>query len=236
VITAPSSKLTGDSRPYWATAEVCGCPCGVLICAICPHSAPDEVFSSLHREEQLYAERFQGDRRREWISGRHCLRAALSSFSPATDPILSLPTGAPVPPPGVAVSISHKAALTVALATDAHQGVGIDVECAEGADERLAMKVMTDGERLRGRGIVGSNAVFFVSTHFAVKEAIYKAVSAADQSRLDFEEIELDVPVERLTNRADWISVPARVKGLGQGIRAAILQDGRWVVAVASRG
>jgi 4'-phosphopantetheinyl transferase EntD len=136
----------------------------------------------------------------------------------------------------MAGSISHKAALTVALATDAHQGVGIDVECAEGADERLATKVLTDGERRRGRGIVGSNAAFFVSMHFAVKEAIYKAASAADQSRIDFEEIELDVPVERLTNGADWISVPARVKGLDQAIRAAILQDGRWVVAVASRG
>jgi 4'-phosphopantetheinyl transferase EntD len=136
----------------------------------------------------------------------------------------------------VAASISHKAALTVALATDAHQGVGIDVECAEGSDERLATKVLTDGERIRCKGFVGSTAAFFVSTHFAVKEAIYKAVSAADQTRIDFEEIELDVPVERLTNGGDWISVPARVKGLGQGIRAAILQDGRWVVAVASRG
>jgi 4'-phosphopantetheinyl transferase EntD len=205
------------------------------VSAICPGDVPDDVLRALHPEERQYAESLQGERRREWVSGRYCLAAALARFSAAPTALLTLPSGAPNVPPGTAGSISHKSALTFALAADRHRNVGIDVECVEDPNEQLAIKILTPAERSCLANVAEAKISLWVTAHFAVKEAIYKALPTDEQSLIEFELIELGVPAEKLTDEADWISVSVKITDGDQRISAAILQDGKWVIAAASR-
>ena len=235
MISAPSVKIAGEPRPHWRRAQLPDCPYGTLLSVICPGDVPDDVMGALHPEERRYAQTLQGERRREWVSGRYCLSAALSQISAAQTPLLTLASGAPAVPSGTAGSISHKSALTVALAAGRRRNVGIDVDSTEGSDERLASKILTPAERSYLADVAEPRISLWITAHFAIKEAIYKALSADAQSSIEFELIELAVPTEKLTDDADWITVPVKITDGDQQISAAILQDGKWVIAVASR-
>lgn len=235
MLTPPSVRLIGQGRPYWTPVELRGCPHGTLVCAVCSGSVPDVVLRALHPAERKHAATLQGNRHREWIAGRHCLASALSRLSAARTPLLSLPSGAPAVPAGFTGSISHKGPLTVALATGMVQGIGIDVECAEDSDIKLAERVLTVAERFAIGELDERSIALLVVTHFAAKEAIYKAMSPTEQPDLDFETIEMLMPPLQSIKQDEWVAVAARVRGRECGIRTALFIDDKWVIAVASR-
>jgi 4'-phosphopantetheinyl transferase EntD len=184
------------------------------------------------RTVSLLVELDPANRRREWIAGRLCLAEACARFSSARTAILPGPLGAPSMPEGLSGSISHKGPLVVALAANSQGGIGVDVECVEETDDRLAAKVLTARERtaLPGRDVLCD--AHFVAMHFATKEAIYKALTPAYQATIDFHQIELRFPQ---MNPGTWLSVNATVRSCSDIIRVAALVDDDWIIAAARR-
>ena len=165
-----------------------------------------------------------------------CLTTALAHLAAPRVPVLSAASGAPIVPLGFAGSISRKGPLTLAVATVAVQGVGIDVECAQETDQKLAERILTTAERSRLNQIDGARATLFITAHFAMKEAVYKALRVEDQQSVDFEEVELTTLPEQFTLPRSWTPVATRVARGGCAVRIAVLLlDQDWVIAVASR-
>lgn len=208
---------------------------GTLVTAVCPGEVPDAVHLTLHSLEREYAAKLQGDRRREWLAGRHCLAAALGAC-PSREPILTAPSGAPLLAAGIVGSISHKGPLSVGLAAVGCQGVGVDVECAEEGDIRLSQKVLNSDE-LRVLETISeeSVALLFVVLHFAVKEAVYKSFDPPVQEELDFDQIQLCLDPHDLGRQAEWLPVPVRLRSESANVTASILLDGKWLLAVCKR-
>jgi len=78
-------------------------------------------------------------------------------------------------------------------------GVGLDMVELERVDKllagsagsRFAARVLTEGERERGRGMSGRRLTEFVSGRFAAKEAIVKALGCGIGSAVGFQDIEV---------------------------------------------
>jgi phosphopantetheine--protein transferase-like protein len=231
---APSTHVAGKPRPNWSTAEVEGCPFGLLLAAVCPGSVPSSVFNELLQEEITYASELQSPkRRREWVAGRFCLARALQTFPTArSSPILPMTSGAPTAPAGFAASISHKGPLAMALVAETRGGLGVDVDCVSSWDAALERKVLTPGERARLGDRGEQETARFVLAHFSVKEAVYKALLPSEQDTLEFDDIEL--VIDRIDNQI-WLTPSATLAGRTAVVRAAFLLDDDWVVAAAFR-
>src|SRR5262245_43476885 len=115
--------LSGSS---WQRHEVL-CPVGTLIGAVCPGAIPPGIAALLHPKEREFAAGRSGDAVRQWTAGRYCLAAALKAHN-VTCPVLAGPSGKPLLPIGITASISHKQSVSVAIATTAFDGIGIDIE------------------------------------------------------------------------------------------------------------
>ncbi|MCU0635522.1 MAG: 4'-phosphopantetheinyl transferase superfamily protein [Gemmatimonadaceae bacterium] len=140
-------------------------------------------------------------RRAAFLSGRHALRVALAEVAP---PLRDVPlprdsAGAPVLPPGVIGSISHKGVRAVALADRrrAHvryDALGVDVEAfiprAPTAPD-IARKVLTDAERAAVASLEGAMRDRAVLVRFSLKEALYKAVAPLAGRWIGFQEAEI---------------------------------------------
>ncbi|WP_437334273.1 4'-phosphopantetheinyl transferase family protein [Sorangium sp. So ce394] len=233
VVRAPSPLIVGALRPHWTTAEVAGCPFGVLVAALCPGRAPDEVVASLDVEEQAYANALpSSSRRSEWLGGRLCLAKAIARCSTVRSPMLSTTSGAAVLPEGLAGSVSHKGAVAVALAAQVRGGLGVDVECISERDASLERKVLTAAERARLRERTDISAAQYVTAHFSLKEAIYKALEPKEQMDLEFDDI--DIQLVTLTQQV-WLSPAVKLLTRQSVVRTGILLDGDWVLAAALR-
>jgi enterobactin synthetase component D len=123
-------------------------------------------------------------RKREFIAGRAALRSLLGE--PVA--IVADDRGAPVLPAGWVGSISHKADRAAALIAPAGDGfVGLDIELAAPPRQPIEKRILTAREQQRindGRD---------VTLHFAIKEAIYKAVDPMVRRYVGFTEVELEI-------------------------------------------
>lgn len=186
-------------------------PHGHVAAVLLPFASPeknlDEALAegerSLHAAERELAHNLAVPRRLSFVGGRVALRAALSAVSPATreHPVLRTLRGAPLLPPGILGSVSHKRRLAVALAalpTREINTVGIDIE--EIPDEAdllrhdLAPKILTPFERRELITLESRDALAYreaVRLRFALKEAVYKAIDPHVQRYVRFQEVEV---------------------------------------------
>jgi phosphopantetheine--protein transferase-like protein len=167
------------------------------------HDALAQGANALLAAERELAQALAVPRRISFIGGRVALRAALSSVLPATRelPVLRTARGAPLLPPGILGSVSHKRRLAVALAalpTSDAQTLGIDIE--ETPDERdlarsdLAPKILTPFERRELVELEARDALAYreaVRLRFALKEAVYKCIDPHVQRYVRFQEVEV---------------------------------------------
>jgi enterobactin synthetase component D / holo-[acyl-carrier protein] synthase len=148
--------------------------------------------AALHPNEGAFALAQPPARRASWVGGRIALRAALEAARiEAPDAILANPRGAPLLPPGVVGSVSHKRTIAVALvARAATATVGIDVEEIRPLRGDIASRVLTPDEiaHLPADGPARDAAVLL---RFSAKEAIYKALDPWVQRFVGFEEASL---------------------------------------------
>ena len=123
-------------------------------------------------------------RRRELVAGRAAMRMLLGEPLP----ILADDRGAPILPAGWVGSISHKAERAAALLAAAGDGfVGLDIEQAAPSRLPIERRILTAAEQQRVRD--GRD----VTLHFAIKEAIYKAIDPIVRRYVGFTEVELDI-------------------------------------------
>jgi len=113
----------------------------------------------------------------------------MRSWLGVATPILSDDRGAPVLPPGWVGSISHKGSRAAALVAPADGAfIGIDLEMATPPRMPIERRILT--ERERGTVQPGTREV---TRHFAIKEAIYKAIDPIVRRYVGFTEVELVV-------------------------------------------
>jgi 4'-phosphopantetheinyl transferase EntD len=147
--------------------------------------------ASLHPDEAAFARTVPEMTRAGWVGGRVALRAALAAAGlEAPGPILATPRGAPLLPPDVVGSVSHKRSIAVALAARASNPsatVGIDVEVIRPLRADIARRVLLPEEQalLPPEGPARDAAVLLA---FSAKEAIYKALDPWVRRFVAFEE------------------------------------------------
>lgn len=148
----------------------------------------DRLDAELFPEEAALIENAVETRQREFATGRHCARRALSRLGVPAVPLLSGPHREPVWPSGVVGSITHCAGYRAA-AVASHErvaAIGIDAEPDEplpagvfeaiaSGDEAVAVKELPSG-------------VAWDRLLFCAKESVYKAWFPIAQRWLGFED------------------------------------------------
>ena len=161
-------------------------------------------------------------RRREFVSGRAALRSLLGE--PVA--IVADDRGAPQLPAGWVGSISHKGERAAALIAPAGQGfVGLDIELAAPPRQPIEKRILTPREQQRvsdGRD---------VTRHFAIKEAIYKAIDPMVRRYVGFTEVELEIAADGscVVHILDASRLPVVVEAWWQE------RDGLWLATARAR-
>lgn len=194
---AERSKLRypGTMKPFTVVLKE-GHPFGLLVGVSLPGSpdpVPPEVLDRLHPAEREAALSLRGYRQPEWVAGRLAANAAVRLLGLRPQPVLSDARGAPLPPEGARVSISHKRTLAVALAARLENGdIGVDLEDVEPARAQVAPKVLTPRELAEVESLPEQRRWTAVLLRFSLKEALYKAIAPRLQRAIGFEEAEVD--------------------------------------------
>ncbi|WP_461412609.1 4'-phosphopantetheinyl transferase family protein [Gemmatimonas sp.] len=214
-----------------------------------PDDAWDERFDravaagTLHPLEASFARSLPVARRATFLAGRQALREALAGldgYGHRFDaPILRTPRGAPALPSGLTGSITHKrtqAKAAVALRTGSLQHLGIDLEHrpteADLARPSIARKILTAREFAHvaqtGHDTLAGRELVLV--HFALKEAVYKAIDPFVERYVRFTEVELE-----LTQGQAAVSLLLPEPAVADvRVHAGWRIDGEWIEAWAS--
>ncbi|MGH7270218.1 MAG: 4'-phosphopantetheinyl transferase family protein [Polyangiaceae bacterium] len=159
----------------------------------------------LRPEEVRIAEAFPPLRRVTWVGGRVALRLALGRAGIEAPLLISSDDrGAPVLPPGIAGSITHKEHIAAALvAREANACIGVDLEPDVVRSQDIADRVLTDGERAQLAGLDAAARGREVLLRFSAKEAIYKALDPFVRRYVGFQEVSVS-PREDGTCAVTW--------------------------------
>ncbi len=142
--------------------------------------------------------------RQAFTAGRVALRAAvrLVGYEHGAFAIGRSGRGAPLLPPGMSGSISHKRSIAIAAATraTASEHLGIDVEDrAKPGDETrpsIASRILTAREQEAIDDLRQHDPLAYrdaVLLRFSLKEAVYKAIDPLVHRYVRFSEVEVDV-------------------------------------------
>jgi 4'-phosphopantetheinyl transferase EntD len=161
-------------------------------------------------------------RKRELVAGRTALRRLLGQRVP----IVPDDRGAPILPAGWVGSISHKGERAAALIAPASDGfVGLDIELAAPARQPIEKRILTPNELDRVRDARD------VTLHFAIKEAIYKAIDPMVRRYVGFTEVELAIARDGscAVRVVDASRLPVVVEAWWQE------RDGLWLATARAR-
>jgi enterobactin synthetase component D len=195
----------------------------------------------LHPLEASLADLLPPPRRSTFVGGRVAMRQALrrAHTDPASiPPVLRSMRGAPLLPPGVAGSISHKKHIALAAVVPrrgALRHVGVDLELRPTASDlerpSIASRVLTDAER--GQLYAASTDELErrerTLVHFAIKEAVYKAIDPFVERYVGFSEVELAVG----SAHAEVTLLLPELSEADVQVHAHWHVDGPWIVASA---
>jgi len=195
----------------------------------------DKLLSVLHPTERHAVETFPEWKKSSWIAGRLAAHEALRRLGFNDNyAVLNDSRGAPLPPSGYTLSISHKkrgpVTLAVALADRSSAiSLGMDIEALWPMRMNIAHLVCTEREILASMGLSQSRRWRDVLLRFSMKEAVYKAVDPFVRRTLDFSELSLDLYED---GRADatW-TVLNPLPNLFLDVRWMLWND--WVLASA---
>ena len=227
-------------------------PGGMLAFMPVSHDAPDG-FADLDSSERALALTMPQPRRDSFVAGRIALRAALRAVRPALaeSALLQSPRGAPQLPSGTSGSVSHKRTRAVALVAPYHdEHVGVDLEMRVRPDtplkdsevrRALARRILTSREQANLHALDDVAHRDVTLLHFALKEAVYKAIDPFVERFVPFTEVEIDInEVETASARevgvAHVTSLLPECKHTPLDVRAAWWLQEDWIVATAVAG
>ena len=217
--------------------------------------SPRDAAERLEPAELELAGTVSPARRDAFVAGRMALRAAVHAVSPRLShaPLLRTGRGAPLLPHGLSGSISHKRTRAVAIAaphdetaTDARTGarVGIDLERRPHEDSArrpddgraLARRILTPREQ---EGIAALDDIAHRDAallHFALKEAVYKAIDPFVERYVRFTEVEIEMAHAGDVLHAGTAGVQLllpELAGAPMSAQVAWYMEPDWIVAIA---
>ena len=150
----------------------------------------DELAETLQPAEKAFAVGLAEARRRTWVGGRVALRQALLRSEIDAPAVLPDARGAPLLPPGVSGSISHKKKWATALvARESVARVGVDIEDDVAGVFDISRRVLRDDEIAELRPLAPEVRAREVLLRFSAKEALYKALDPFVQRYVGFHEV-----------------------------------------------
>ncbi|MGL5858141.1 MAG: 4'-phosphopantetheinyl transferase family protein [Angustibacter sp.] len=158
--------------------------------AVAVEAFDDAVPAPLFPIEERVVARAVERRRREYATGRRCVREALAQLGYATRPLLADEKRAPIWPDGVVGSITHcdgYRAAVVARSADLWT-VGVDAEPHAPLPDGVLASVASAAERVR---LPDTGRVRFDRLLFSAKESVYKAWYPLTGRWLGFENAEV---------------------------------------------
>lgn len=172
-------------------------PCGLCVGVTIPEGEPGiapTTMARLHPDEAVHAATLHPRRRPTWVAGRLALRAALTEIGVTSGPILPNDRGAPLLPPGVVGSISHKSMLAVGLAArESGWTVGIDVEQRRLGKQDISRHVLTPAEMTEVARLDPAAREQEIMLRFSLKESIYKAIDPYLRRFVGFQEVSVAI-------------------------------------------
>ena len=145
-------------------------------------------------EERDFASGLSPRRRRTWVGGRIAMREAFVRAALSPWPVLGDTRGAPVLPPGITGSITHKESLAAALvAREPLARIGVDLELDVARTTDISSRVLADDEAAELAGLNPRAHEREVLLRFSSKEAIYKALDPFVRRFVGFKEVSLSM-------------------------------------------
>jgi enterobactin synthetase component D len=161
---------------------------GVLLPSV--EAEVDAAAEALAPEERNFASGLAPRRRRTWVGGRVAMHEALARAGLATGPVLCDARGAPILPPGVTGSITHKETLAAALvAREPLARIGVDLELDLPRTTDISARVLAQDEAEELAGLDPRAREHEVLLRFSSKEAIYKALDPFVRRYVAFHEV-----------------------------------------------
>ncbi|MBO85430.1 MAG: hypothetical protein CL927_08730 [Deltaproteobacteria bacterium] len=153
-------------------------------------AAPDEqVLQKLHPDERIAASAHRGFRLASFVGGRLAAHGAIQGLGGPFTALHSDTRGAPVPPEGTSLSITHKRRMAIAIAARSELGVlGLDLEDLEPERPGIAKRILRAEEQERIERLPPERQWTAIVLRFSIKEAIYKALAPKLQRYIGFEE------------------------------------------------
>lgn len=191
----------------------------------------DDFTAMLHPAELVCVRDASLGRRREFAAGRECARRAVALLGVAAGPLPADADGAPLWPPGVVGSITHKGAYRAAAVARASDlaGLGIDAEhdapLPRGVLGRIASAdEIAHVERLRAVDA----SVHWDRVLFSAKEAVVKSLGSREGPSLDL--ARATVTLEPITG--SFSAKPTGAAPDARTTRGRWACDSRLIVAV----
>jgi 4'-phosphopantetheinyl transferase EntD len=169
-------------------------------------------------EEETLIEGAVAARRAEFATARACARQALRNLGLSAGPILRGPKREPLWPPGIVGSITHCIGYRAAAVARADEvlTIGIDAEPHAAIPERVAARVLDDGER--AWTAAAPAGIHWDRLIFSAKECVYKAWFPLTRRWLGFDEASVTIDPAAATFRARLlIPTPAGVPATFHG-------------------
>jgi 4'-phosphopantetheinyl transferase EntD len=153
-------------------------------------------------------------RKREFVSGRACARAALAGLGCRAQSIAAGPDRAPIWPDGYVGSISHTSSLCLAVAGRSSDflSIGVDLEPNTPLDLAVARSILSVAEWRDIESDLGLAKMVFVA-----KEAVYKAYYPLTKTFLHFTDVSIRVSQDRNSLTA-WLRHPTKPLPGGQRV------------------
>ncbi|HEV2651851.1 MAG TPA: 4'-phosphopantetheinyl transferase superfamily protein [Rhizomicrobium sp.] len=181
----------------------------------------EAMFPLLPIEEEIVT-RASMKRRIEFSAGRYCARLAMARLGHSEWPVRRRQDRVPIWPPGLVGSITHTAdyCAAVVASRDDFGALGIDVEQVGAVPSDLAEQILRREEFVPDcRPYLGDIGADWLTLHFCLKEAAYKAFYTIFEQIIEFSDMLIDLDVDRMIFVA---SVPA--------IRGPSKFDGKFMV------
>ena len=169
---------------------------GLLVGVHLPDSkepVPKPTLERLPEPARSHARSLGGYRQVDWVGGRLALANSLDGLGHNPGDLLPDEHGAPVLPPGVTGSVSHKRTLAVALtARTEHGTLGCDLEDLSPERDGIAERVLLPEELEVVRALPPERQWVGTLLRFSFKESIYKALHPFVHRYVGFDEAFVD--------------------------------------------
>ena len=163
-----------------------------------PDPVPEPVLARLPTAEAEFASSLRGYRQGQFVAGRIALRRASEQLGIRPPPLLATDRGAPLLPPGLVGSVSHKRTLAIAMVgTDRIGSLGCDLEDYGPPRLGIASHVLTPAELAAVSALPEPARWTAVLVRFSIKESIYKALDPHVRRYVGFHEAAVTPDLER---------------------------------------